>query len=97
VALLVSSLLFFPTEMLAIDAMPVLRLRPLALVLLLVVLAMLPPILRALLRWGRFALLPWLVWPLATWLLLQAGWTLLRSFTVKSPASRRQESHLFII
>ena len=71
-ALLAPSLLLFPAEMLAVDAIPVLRLRPLALALLLAVLAMLPTLLRALPGWRRAALLPWLLWPLATALLPQA-------------------------
>jgi hypothetical protein len=52
-ALLAPSLLFFPAEMLAVDAMPVLRLRPLALASMLATLVMLPALLRALPAWVR--------------------------------------------
>jgi hypothetical protein len=76
-ALLAPSLLFFPAEMLAVDAMPVLRLRPLALAVMLATLAMLPALLRELPAWGRLTLLPWLLWPVVAWLLPQVGRTLL--------------------
>jgi hypothetical protein len=77
VALLAPSLLFFPAEMLAVDAMPVLRLRPLALASMLAALAMLPALLRALPAWRRLLPLPWLLWPVVAWLLPQVGRTLL--------------------